>query len=123
VPGDDPHFPYGEQAFGARKFKIVADGRIVSGVADNAATIGGRNVAIEAKFCGNWATSLRNPASPIGQAPFAQAEQLRMVSQARNYAAAFDEVIYYSNNQALIDYYSKVFADQGIDRVKFVFKP
>lgn len=114
---------YGEASFSAREYVTIVDGKRVRGIADNVAEIGGKNVAIEAKFVDDWAKSLRNPASAIGGKPFAVAEQAKMLEQARKYSAAFDEVIYHSNSQALIDYYSKVFRDAGITNFKFVYTP
>lgn len=68
----------------------------------------------------DWAGSIRNPNSPIGGKPFAAAEQHEMVAQAKRYAAQFDEVIYHSNSQALIDHYSQVFRQNGINNFRFV---
>jgi hypothetical protein len=89
-------------------------------VADNVASIGGHNVAVEAKFVNDWAKSLRNPASAIGNKPFAVAEQAKMLEQARKYSAAFDEVIYHSNSAELIAHYTKVFQDAGIPNFRFI---
>jgi filamentous hemagglutinin len=98
----------------------VVDGRLVNGVADNVVEIGGRRVAVEAKFVDDWARSLRNPSSPIGNRPFAVAEQAKMLDQARKYSAAFDEVIYHSNSPELIAHYTKVFQDAGIKNFRFI---
>lgn len=114
---------YGDAAFGARQFRTVIDGRVVEGVADGVTQMGGRAVAVEAKFAENWRTSIRNPESAIGQAAFAQAEQLRMLEQARTYSQAFDEVIYHSNSTRLIQHYSGVFAENGLTNVRFIYTP
>lgn len=111
---------YGETSFKSREFTTFVDGKFVNGVADNVATIGGRNVAVEAKFVDDWAKSLRNPASLIGNEPFAVAEQAKMLEQARKYAAAFDEVIYHSNSPELIAHYTKVFQAAGITNFRFI---
>jgi hypothetical protein len=95
------------------------------GVADNVASIGGRTVAMEAKFVGSggWAESIRNPASAIGTKPFALAEQARMLEQAKAYSAAFDDVVYHSNSAELIQHYSLVFRQNGLTNVKWVLVP
>lgn len=112
---------YGETSFKSREYTTFLDGQAVNGVADNITTIGGKNVAVEAKFVNDgWANSLRNPASPIGNAPFAVAEQATMLEQARKYSAAFDETIYHSNSPELIAYYTKVFEDAGITNFRFI---
>ena len=89
-------------------------------VADNVVEIDGRFVAIEAKWVNDWATSLRNPASAIGKLPWAVKEQATMREQARKYSAYFDEVIYHTNSQELIDYYQQVFEDAGLDNIRFI---
>jgi hypothetical protein len=111
---------YGEATFGQRQFSVLVDGVLVNGVADNVVEIAGKRIAVEAKFTENWANSLRNPASPIGNAPFAVEEQARMLSQARAYSAAFDEVIYHSNSPELIAYYTTVFQNAGITNFRFI---
>jgi filamentous hemagglutinin len=95
---------HGEASLGSRKYRTIVDGEVVNSVADNVAAIGGKNVAVEAKFVDDWAKFLRNPDSPIGNKPFAVAEQAKMLEQARKYSAAFDEVIYHSNSPELIAY-------------------
>jgi RHS repeat-associated protein len=114
---------YGEATFGQRQFSVLVDGVRVNGVADNVVEIAGRRIAVEAKFTENWANSLRNPASSIGNAPFAVEEQARMLSQARAYSAAFDEVIYHSNSSELIAHYTRVFRGAGITNFRFVLTP
>ncbi len=115
---------YGEASFKSREFTTFVNGKIVNGVADNVVTIGGRNIAVEAKFVKDgWAKSLRNPASTIGNRPFAVAEKAMMVEQARKYSAAFDEVIYHSNCPELIAYYTKIFQDAGITNIRFILTP
>ncbi len=46
-----------------------------------------------------------------------------MLSQARKYSAAFDEVIVHSNSTGLIGYYSGVFEREGLQNVRFVYTP
>jgi RHS repeat-associated protein len=111
---------YGETSFGVRQFQIVIDGKVVNGVADSLMEVNGKVIAVEAKFVKDWALSIRNPASPIGKSLFAQAEQLRMLQQAKMYSSAFDEVIYVSNSMELIGYYSRVFADNGLTNIRFI---
>jgi hypothetical protein len=98
----------------------VIDGKVVNGVADSLMEVNGKVIAVEAKFVKDWALSIRNPASPIGKSLFAQAEQLRMLQQAKMYSSAFDEVIYVSNSMELIGYYSRVFADNGLTNIRFI---
>lgn len=114
---------YGEVPFSQRQFEALVDGKWVSGVADNIVTIGGKSTAIEAKFVDDWATSIRNPASDNGGRSWALAEQRNMLSQARNYSAAFDKIIYHTNSADLARYYSRVFTDANIDNFKFVITP
>jgi RHS repeat-associated protein len=113
---------YGEASLSVRRYSTVVDGELVEGVAD-AVTLGGKRVAVEAKFCEAWGTSLRNPSSAIGKMGFAEAEQQQVVRQARAYSKAFDDVIYHSNSAELVAYYSKVFSDFGLKNVKFVHTP
>jgi hypothetical protein len=114
---------YGESSLKARTYRVVVDGKLVEGVADDVAVIGGKNVAIEAKFCDDWAVSLRNPDSPIGKLEFAVKEQQEMLAQAKKYSAAFPKVVYHSNSQGLIAYYSKLFLDAGLTNIEFVLTP
>ncbi|MFN6107201.1 MAG: hypothetical protein ACK5EA_22475, partial [Planctomycetaceae bacterium] len=112
---------YGEASFETRKYKAIIEGEVVKGVADNVATIGGRNVAVEAKFVQDrWAKSLRNPDSVIGTKPFAAAEQAKMLEQARKYSEAFDEVIYHSNCPDFIAHYTEVVQRVGITKIPFI---
>ncbi len=98
----------------------MVNGNLVNGVADNVTTIGGNSVAVEAKLVNNWATSLRNPASQVGNMPFAVKAQAEVLSQAQKYSSAFDQVIYHSNSSEFIDYYSEVFKNAGIQNVQFI---
>ncbi len=110
----------GPASFSGRQYQAVVNGELVNGVADNVATIGGNSVAVEAKFVNNWATSIRNPASPVGGMPFAVEAQQQMLSQAQAYSAAFDQVIYHSNSPELIQYYSSVFNNASIKNFQFI---
>ena len=92
----------------------------VNGIADNVTKIGGKNVAVEAKFVADWSTSIRNPASSIGSKPFAVAEQAQMLEQAKKYSATFDEVIYHSNSPQLIAYYAELFKMHGLRNIRFI---
>jgi hypothetical protein len=112
---------YAQASFKSREFTTFVDGRAINGVADNVATIGGRNIAVEAKFVQDrWAKSLRNPDSLIGTKPFAAAEQAKMLEQARKYSAAFDEVIYHSNCPDFIAHYTEVVQRVGITKIPFI---
>jgi hypothetical protein len=110
---------YGGQAsYAARQFSTAAG----NWVADNVVNIGGNQVAIESKFIGSggWEGSIYNPASPVGNMPFAVAEQADTLAQAQAYSSAFDQVIYHSNSSELIQYYSSVFNDAGIENIQFI---
>ena len=86
--------------------------------------IGGKSTAIESKFVDDWASSLRNPASPNGRQPWAVAEQNQMIAQAENYVAGFGGgAIYHTNSTELATHYTKVFNDAGITNFKFVITP
>lgn len=115
---------YPSTSLEAQRFTTIVDGEPVSGVADAVAEINGQNTAIEAKFVDNWATSLRNPNSPIGQTPFAIQEQQTVVNQAANYSSAFEGgVIYHTNSVEFANYYSSAFTKAGITNFKFVITP
>ncbi|GKQ44553.1 filamentous hemagglutinin N-terminal domain-containing protein [Pseudomonas syringae] len=114
----------GNSVFEERQFRTVVDGKIVNGVADDVAVIGGKKTAIEAKFVDDWGSSLRNPASPSGSKPWSVAEQTKMVDQAKKYSSGFDGgAIYHTNSPELASYYSKIFTDAGITKFKFVITP
>jgi filamentous hemagglutinin len=105
-------------------YTTTVNGQTVSGIADGVITAGGQTTAIEAKFVGNWSESIRNPASPIGNTPWAIAEQQAMVNQAAKYTSYFEGgVIYHTNSAELATYYSQVFKDAGITNFKFVITP
>lgn len=114
---------YGDVPFGQRQYEALVGGKWVDGVADNVVQIGGNNTAIEAKFVDDWATSLRNPASPQGAKPWAVGEQSKMVDQAMKYNAAFDQVIYHTNSIDLANYYSRAFGQAGANNFRFVITP
>jgi len=115
---------YGDVPFAQRQYQAIVDGKLVNGVADNVATIGGKNVAIEAKFVtSSWSNSIRNPQSAIGTKPFSKAERWKMVNQAKKYSAAFDEVIYHTNDLGLMNQYNRVFQKFGLDNVHFIHTP
>ncbi|WP_183135443.1 DUF637 domain-containing protein [Pseudomonas syringae group genomosp. 3] len=114
----------GNSVFEERQFRTVVDGKIVNGVADDVAVIGGKKTAIEAKFVDDWGSSLRNPASPSGSKPWSVAEQTKMVDQAKKYSSGFDGgAIYHTNSPELASYYSKIFTDAGIIKFKFLITP
>jgi hypothetical protein len=114
---------YSSTSVSTRQFQVVIDGKLLSGVADNVVSIGGKRIAIEAKYVDAWVRSLRNPSSPIGAMSFSLDEQANMLLQARKYSSAFDEVIYHSNSQELISYYEAIFKQHGLGNVRFIFTP
>lgn len=115
---------YGGASQAERSFTVIVDGKRVNGVADDITTIGGKSTAVDAKFTGDWATSLRNPNSVNGAKPWAVAEQQKMVTQAKNYEAAFDGgAVYHTNSTALAQHYSKAFKDAGITKFEFIVTP
>ena len=47
-----------------------------------------------------------------------------MVDQAKKYSAGFDGgVVYHTNSPELASYYSKIFAEAGVAKFKFVITP
>ncbi|UWD88816.1 two-partner secretion domain-containing protein [Ralstonia pseudosolanacearum] len=107
-----------------REYTAIVNGQRVNGVADDVTTINGKVTAVEAKYVDDWSTSLRNPNSKYGKAPWAVAEQENMVAQAKKYSAGFEGgVVYHTNSPDLATYYSKVFSDAGIKSFKFVITP
>jgi hypothetical protein len=106
------------------KFKMTLDGQVVIGRADHTLTPGGRPTAIEAKYTDSWMGTLRNPLSVIGVMPWSEMEQLRMIEQARRYAAAYDGgAVYHTNSFELARFYSRAFNEAGITNYKFVITP
>jgi len=106
------------------KYSTLVNGQEVNGIADTVTSVAGKQTAVEAKFVEDWATSLRNPASPVGNKPWAISEQQAMVNQATKYSSYFDGgVIYHTNSTELAAYYSQVFKDAGITNFKFVITP
>jgi filamentous hemagglutinin len=105
-------------------YQTVVNGQTVTGIADGVVSVGGKTTAIEAKFVEDWGASIRNPSSPIGNQPWAAAEQQAMVNQAAKYSSGFEGgVIYHTNSAELATYYSQVFKDAGITNFKFVITP
>jgi hypothetical protein len=105
-------------------YTAVVNGQVVNGVADGVTRVGGQLTAVEAKFVESWGASLRNPASPIGNTPWAIAEQQAMMDQAVKYSANFRVgVVYHTNSVKFAAHYSQVFKDAGITNFKFVITP
>jgi len=71
----------------------------------------------------NWGSSLRNPDSSSGTKPWGVAEQNNMLTQAMKYNAAFDGVFYHTNSVEFANYYSNMFNNAGITKIKFVITP
>ena len=114
----------GNQSFQARQFTALVDGVEEQGVADAVTTVNNVPTAVEAKFTGNWGSSIYNPGSPIGQAPFAQEAQQTMISQAATYSNGFEGgVIYHTNSPQLAAYYTQAFEQAGITNFQFVITP
>ncbi|MDF7758528.1 hemagglutinin repeat-containing protein [Kosakonia cowanii] len=115
---------YGNTSYNNRKYEALVNGKVVNGVADEVALIGGKVTAIEAKFVDNWSTSIRNPDSPGGSKPWAIAEQKKMVEQAKKYSAGFEGgARYHTNSPELASHYTKVFNEAGVTNFKFVVTP
>ena len=115
---------YGNVPYTERQYTTIISGKRVNGVADNVTIINGQRTAVEAKFVEDWGNSLRNPTSSVGSKPWSVAEQTKMLDQARKYSAAFEGgVIYHTNSPELADHYSKLFADAGVNKFKFIITP
>jgi len=115
---------YGPTSFQQRKFTAIVNGQQVNGIADTVTTVAGRDIAVEAKFVDDWASSLRNPNSPEGGQSWALVEQQKMIDQAAKYTAAFDGgVVYHTNSIDLARYYTGRFNDAGISNFRFVITP
>ncbi len=54
-----------------RQYEVFVDGKWVNGTADDVILVGGKRMAIEAKFVNDWATSIRNPTSPVSSKSWA----------------------------------------------------
>ncbi|MGH9892126.1 MAG: RHS repeat-associated core domain-containing protein, partial [bacterium] len=114
---------YGDVTFEQRQFVSRVGGELKSGVADSVATAGAANLAVEAKYVGDWSKSLRNPSSSSGGRPWAVAEQNRMVEQAQKYAGAFEKTVYHTNSVELANHYTQAFNEAGVTRYQFVISP
>jgi len=115
---------YGNSTFEQRQFEAIIDGKVLNGVADEVAMIGGKRTAVEAKFVEDWSASLRNPTSPTGSKPWSVAEQTKMVDQAKKYSSGFEGgVVYHTNSAELASHYSKIFTEAGVTNFKFVITP
>ena len=99
-----------------RAYTGIVDGLPVNGIADNVVD----GIAIEAKYVEDWGKSLRNP---LDTHPWAISEQQKLINQAKKYSDAFDKVIYHTNSQEFMDYYSKVFNDKGINNIEWILTP
>jgi hypothetical protein len=115
---------YGDLQVSQRRFKFYKDGRKVTIVVDNTAPIDGKPTAIEAKYVDDWATSLRNPASEMGDKPWAVTEQQQMIQQAETYSEYFPGgIVYHTNSVDLAVHYTNVFRSSGIRNFRFVITP
>jgi filamentous hemagglutinin len=117
----------GTAEFSSRAYQANVGGVLRNGIADNVASVGGLDVAVEAKFGGEWASSIRNPRSPVAlgrsSRGFARRERHTVVDQARRYNEAFDEVHYHTTMPELAQYYSKLLKKLGLDDIKFFHTP
>jgi len=115
---------YGAAPLKQRQYTAFVNGDWVNGKADNVTMIDGKSTAIDAKYVDDWNRSLRNPASPGGQRPWAIEEQQEMISQAQKYTAGFEGgVIYHTNSVELASYYSSAFRQAGVTNFRFVITP
>jgi len=115
---------YNDSPLADRQYTAIVDGARVNGVADDVTVLDGKLTAVEAKYVDDWSTSIRNPQSPYGDAPWVIAEQQQMISQAQKYGAGFDGgVVYHTNSSQLASYYSQVFSKAGVTNFKFVITP
>jgi hypothetical protein len=115
---------YPETTMKDRMFTAVVNGKRVSGVPDTVAEIHGENTAVESKYAANWARSIRNPASRVGQTSWGRKAQESMVAQARKYADNFGGgVVYHTNSRELAAYYYRVFRTAGITKFRFIITP
>ena len=108
---------YRKTPLGSRQFR---DSNNVLRTADSVTVINGRTIAVESKFTKDWSGSPYNPNSSIGGAPFAQQARQEMIDQARRYAVEFGEAVYHTNSPELIAHYQQIFAQSGIQNVRFV---
>lgn len=107
-----------------RRYQTLVDGKMVSGVADDVTNIDGKLTAVEAKYVDDWTKSIRNPFGTIGSWSWSKTEQANVLAQAKKYSQAFEGgVIYHTNSVEFANYYSKVFAANGVKNVRFVITP
>ena len=113
---------YADVSTGTRKFTTEINGVRVEREADAIAQFGSKKVAIDAKLVKDtgWSGSISNPLSTGGSLHFGVAEQTRILNQAKIYAREFAFVIYHSNSQELIDYYTDVFRNNNLTNIGFV---
>jgi len=106
------------------EYSIMLDGKWVSGQADYATTVDGKDTAIEAKFTRRWSRSLRNPSSNIGDKHFSADAQRDMIDQARKYEAVYEGgAIYHTNSVEFARFYTEIFHDRGIRNFRFIITP
>ena len=114
----------GHPSFRSPKYKIVLDGKTVSGRADYITVVDGKETAIDAKFTHPWSKTLRNPSSRIGERDFSVKSQREMIEQARKYEAAYEGgAIYHTNNVEFARFYTNLFHKKGITNFHFVITP
>ena len=109
----------GKLSQSSREYTAIVDGKRVNGIADHVVNLNGKVTAIEAKYVDSWAKSIRNPESSIGKASFAIKEQQTVLSQAKKYSAAFDEVIYHTNSADFAAHYNTIFKNAGLENITF----
>jgi hypothetical protein len=110
-----------EKSYAERQYLTTVEGTTVRGVADNIY----EGAAVEAKYVDNWATSLRNPNSPVGSKPWAVAEQNNMANQAQKYSSSadFSNIIYHTNSVEFATHYTNIFNNIGIKNFEFIITP
>ena len=100
-----------------RKYK----GSDCEGVADGITNVNGKETAIEAKYINKWKNSAYNPESFFFKCIKKDGtEEERLIDQAKRYTKCFDQVIYHTNSKEFVDYYSKVFAKEGLTNIIFI---
>lgn len=112
-------------------FKVYENGKLRAYRADATTVVAGRDVAVDAKYVDDWASSPRNPANdrPFlrnvdGTMSMDQQERANMLDQARRYSETFDGgAVYHTNSVDLASAWSRIFHDAGLNNIRFVITP
>ena len=82
----------------------------VTGVADNTTSIDDKLTAVEAKYVDDWVTSLRNPASEMGEQAMGCGRATANDTTGQKYSQYFPGgIVYHTNSVDFAAYYTKVF--------------